>query len=69
MAPIHDRMPVLLDAEHWDRWLDPENQDTAGLAELLVPYPADRMAERAVSTRVNDARHEGPDNQLPYEAP
>lgn len=66
MEPIHDRMPVILPAEHWDRWLDPENQDTAALKELLVPFDAERMGARAVSSYVNNARHQGPECQEPF---
>ena len=64
-ARIHHRMPVILPPEHWDTWLDPKNEDTAALKELLVPYPAEGMQERAVSSRVNNARHEGPSVQEP----
>lgn len=40
-ADIHDRLPVILDPEHWTTWL------TAPLADLYQfdrPYPADKMA-------------------------
>lgn len=65
---IHHRMPVILPRSAWELWLDPACEDATRLRELLVPYPAEEMAVRAVSTRVNDARKEGPDNQLPYDA-
>jgi putative SOS response-associated peptidase YedK len=39
MAPIHDRMPVILPSSAWDTWLDPTNDDTEALARLLVPAP------------------------------
>lgn len=61
MAPIHDRMPVILPEDAVDTWLDPDNTDTEGLQELLVPYPADEMQEREVSKRVNSSRNEGPE--------
>lgn len=61
MAPVHDRMPVIVSAEGIDAWLDPSNVDSRGLQELLVPYPADEMQERVVSTRVNNSRNEGPE--------
>lgn len=61
MAPVHDRMPVILSAEGIDAWLDPVNVDGVGLQQLLVPYPADEMQERAVSPKVNNARNEGPE--------
>jgi putative SOS response-associated peptidase YedK len=28
MAPVHDRMPVILPPSAWDAWLDPTNDDT-----------------------------------------
>ena len=61
MAPVHDRMPVILSPESMDAWLDPVNVDGAGLQQLLVPYPADEMAQRVISTRVNNSRNEGPE--------
>lgn len=60
VAPIHDRMPVLLPEESWDEWLDPGGRDVVRLQAMLVPFPADRMASRTVSTWVNDARHDDP---------
>lgn len=63
MAPIHDRMPVILDPKDWDTWLDPQNEDVASLQELIRPFPEDRMKERSVSQHVNDARHSGPECQ------
>ena len=39
MAPIHDRMPVILPRSKWAEWLDPANQDLESLATLLVPAP------------------------------
>lgn len=67
MEPIHNRMPVILPPEHWDTWLDPEVQDPALLQEMLVPYPADGMRERRVSTTVNNVRNQGPQCQEPPE--
>ena len=51
-APIHDRMPVILDPASYDRWLEPQ-ADPAALAALLGPYPADAMEAYPVSRRVN----------------
>ena len=61
MAPIHDRMPVILPRSAWDAWLDPANDDTEALAKLLVPAPPDLLAARPVSTAVNSTRNDGPD--------
>ena len=58
---IHDRMPVILRPEDYDRWLDPRSKEVDALQPLLAPYPADEMAMQAVSTRVNNARNDSPD--------
>jgi putative SOS response-associated peptidase YedK len=66
MDGIHDRMPVILDPADWHAWLA-EDTPKEQLQELIRPFPADRMMAHAVSTYVNDARHQGPECQEPYE--
>ncbi|WP_119068060.1 SOS response-associated peptidase [Aggregatilinea lenta] len=61
IAPIHNRMPVILPREAHDTWLDPDNNDTSALQSLLRPYPADAMTAYPVSRRVNTATHDSPD--------
>lgn len=56
MEPIHDRMPVILDAEAEALWLDPATEDPSRLTALLQPYPAEEMEAYPVSTIVNSAR-------------
>lgn len=58
--PVHDRMPVILDASHYDCWIDPGCRDTAMLKSLLVACPDDQLHLTAVSTRVNSPRHDDP---------
>ena len=53
LAPIHDRMPVVLPEAAWDTWLDPKNEDLATLGRLLVPAPDEWFEAYEVSTRVN----------------
>jgi len=53
LAPIHDRMPVILPPGKYDRWLDPSLQDPDSLAPLLVPFPPEDMIAFPVSPRVN----------------
>ena len=55
VSRIHDRMPVILRESDYDAWLDPQNRDTARLAPLLVPYPAEEMRAYPVGLRVNSA--------------
>ena len=57
VAPIHDRMPVILLPDDFDRWLDAET--SAELArELLRPYDPDLMKGYAVSRTVNNVRND-----------
>jgi putative SOS response-associated peptidase YedK len=53
LAPIHDRMPVILPPGEYARWLDPTLQNTDSLAPLLVPFSAGDMFALPVSPRVN----------------
>jgi putative SOS response-associated peptidase YedK len=39
VLPIHNRMPVIVPADAHARWLDPDAQDPAAVADLLAPYP------------------------------
>ena len=52
MAPIHDRMPVILDPADYARWLDPATPAPA-VSELLRPYPEEEMEAWPVSKHVN----------------
>lgn len=67
MAHIHDRMPLIIAREDWDRWLDPELTDPDAIQQLLKPFPADEMRAYRVSTRVNNARNEDPELVRPLE--
>ena len=71
MAPIHDRMPVMIPEEAWERWLDPSRSEGAGLAELkglLVPSDEGWLEMYPVSRRVNNVRNDGPDLVEPISA-
>ncbi len=50
VAPIHNRMPVILPRDVEAVWLDPQFEDTDYLQSLLVPYPADAMQMRPVDS-------------------
>jgi putative SOS response-associated peptidase YedK len=53
VAPLHDRMPVILRREDEERWLDPCPIPPDDLKRILVPYPAGCMEAYPVSDRVN----------------
>jgi putative SOS response-associated peptidase YedK len=61
LRPIHNRMPVVLAAETWGRWLDPDAGDLDDLRGLLRPAPASRLAEYPVSTLVNSVNNNYPE--------
>ncbi|ATB26766.1 SOS response-associated peptidase [Melittangium boletus] len=58
MAPIHDRMPVILQPEAQDIWLRPEPQEATTLQPLLVPDEASPLelweVARVVNSPTND---------------
>lgn len=61
---IHDRMPVILPSETYDRWLvsiEPDPRD------LLMPFPAELMMMWPISTRVNKPDHDDPEILDPLE--
>ena len=60
VAPLHDRMPVILPADAESAWIDPATP-AARLPELLAPLAPERTALRPVSSAVNDARYDGPE--------
>ena len=59
MSPIHNRMPVILSAEQYDQWLDPE-ADISALSALLMPREWPDMTAWDVSNTVNRAGTDGP---------
>jgi putative SOS response-associated peptidase YedK len=52
-SAVHDRMPVILDPDAYDLWLDPGMRDAAVASDLLKPYDARLMRCYPVSTRIN----------------
>jgi len=60
MQPYHHRMPVILNSEDYDCWLDPTLTTPAPLQPLLRPYPSEAMTAYPVSKTVNKATHDSP---------
>jgi putative SOS response-associated peptidase YedK len=59
LAPIHDRMPVVIAAKDFGTWLSAETS-MAEAATLLKPAPDDLFSLAPVSTRVNSADNDEP---------
>lgn len=66
---IHDRMPVILERENYDLWLDPGFRKVEPLLDLLVPSRADSMRQYRVSTRVNSVQNDDPACAEEYSPP
>jgi putative SOS response-associated peptidase YedK len=64
IAPLHDRMPIILAPEHESAWLDAATP-RGELDEILTGLPPSRTHLRAVSHAVNDARYDGPECLAP----
>ncbi|AWK87070.1 SOS response-associated peptidase [Azospirillum thermophilum] len=59
LAPLHDRMPVVLDRSDWDLWLDPQ-APLPVLERMLRPAPDDLLDLQPVGPRVNNVRNDDP---------
>jgi putative SOS response-associated peptidase YedK len=64
VAHIHPRMPVILDPDAEEEWLDP-GTPPGRLHELLHALPNELTHARPVSKAVNDARYDGPECLAP----
>jgi len=52
-SAVHDRMPVILDPDNYDLWLDPGMTNVEAVSEMLKPFDAGQMRCYPVSTRIN----------------
>ena len=57
LAPLRERMPVILPPEAWSAWLGEEPAEPGGLKALLAPYPAEKMALWPVDKRVGSVKN------------
>ncbi len=60
VAPIHDRMPVILTGDALAEWVD-RNTTPAAAHRLLRPYPAESMEAWRIDTRVNTPANDEPE--------
>jgi len=65
MSALHDRMPVIIQPEHFDLWLDCRPGTTTDIVHLLAPPPEDLLEIIEVSRKLNNSRNEGPEVQEP----
>jgi len=60
IAPIHDRMPVIITSDFYNRWLDKKNT-AVDMAEFLVADAYSTMQLTPISTRINNPLHNDAD--------
>ncbi|MFY9702513.1 MAG: SOS response-associated peptidase [Terriglobales bacterium] len=66
-APVHDRMPVILEPDAYDLWLDPGMQNVAAVSDLLKPYDARAMRCYPISARINSVANDDAECSAPVE--
>jgi putative SOS response-associated peptidase YedK len=66
-SAVHDRMPVILDPDSYDLWLDPGMQDATAASELLKPHGAQFMRCYPISTRINHVANDDEECSAPVE--
>ena len=60
LAPIHHRMPAILEGEAIDDWLNVREVRADAALQLALPLPDGALKFHPVSTRVNSARDDDP---------
>jgi putative SOS response-associated peptidase YedK len=65
LAPVHDRMPVIVPPENFDAWLDCGRVDAKQAAALAGPAPDDFLEAFEISTRVNSVKNDSEENIAP----
>lgn len=61
LAPIHDRMPAIVEPGLYARWLDIRQRDADTLAGILRPYAAEAMIASPVALLVNNPANDSPE--------
>jgi putative SOS response-associated peptidase YedK len=56
---VHDRMPVILQKEYEEAWLNPDLTEPEHLLPLLQPYPAEKMETWRVGDGAKNPRNDG----------
>lgn len=61
MQSIHHRMPIILSAKTYDRWIQPGETDVSELQAFITHVENPKLVMRPVSTTVNNPRVDGPE--------
>jgi putative SOS response-associated peptidase YedK len=64
LGSIHDRMPLFMDPDHADAWLDPSTENVRDVLDAAIdaaPAVADALEDHVVSKAVGNVRNNGPE--------
>lgn len=70
LGSIHDRMPLFIDADFADAWLDPSTENVGDVLDAAVdaaPTMAETLDDHVVSKAVGNTRNDSPDLIEPAE--
>lgn len=65
IAPLHNRMPVILQQQDFNQWIDPEVRDKDTLKLLLKPIQSEELEAYRVTPKMNSYKYNYPDNIRP----
>ena len=57
-APVHNRMPVVLDEADYPTWLGEASATAEALQALLRPFPAERMEAHMIGPRIGNVKND-----------
>ena len=66
-STVHDRMPVILDPDCYDLWLDPGMHEMNAVSDMLKPFDARLMRLFPVSSRVNNVVNDDAECSAPIQ--
>lgn len=69
LAPIHDRMPVVVEPEDWATWLAGSDTPREEVESMLAPAAPGLLSIVEVATTVNSIRNNGPTLVVPVDRP
>jgi putative SOS response-associated peptidase YedK len=67
VAPIHDRMPVILDNRDYLTWIEADRVSVEDAKALIKPAPDGTLSFRPVSNRVNTVKNDDSENLNPFD--
>jgi putative SOS response-associated peptidase YedK len=66
-SSVHDRMPVILDPDNYDLWLDPGMTNVEAVSELLKPFDARQMRCYPISMRIDHVANDDAECSAPVQ--